>query len=189
MAPGFQSSFIPKDPVTEQAFQKKKAGFIGVLAVSLFLSSVVIAVGVYVYQVMLKGDIESLKEELAQAEKSIDKKTIGELSDFAKKIDIAKKLVDRHHVVTNFLDVLSSSTVRSVQFSEFSYSGLKETELLIKLSGKADSYAAVALQDSVLSKVKEFRSLAFSNMGLNEKGSVIFDLEIKVDPELSVYSP
>ena len=56
MAQNFQSSFIPKGPITEEVFKKKKAGILGILAVSLFISSIVISVAMYVYKGIIKSD-------------------------------------------------------------------------------------------------------------------------------------
>ena len=50
MAPNFQSSFIPKESVTEEVFKKKKAGILGVLVVSLFIFSIILSAGLYLYQ-------------------------------------------------------------------------------------------------------------------------------------------
>lgn len=189
MAPSFQSSFIPKSPVTEEVFKKKKAGILGVLAVSLFVSSIVISIGIYVYKGMLKNDIEGLQAELAQAENNIDKETINEMAQFGEKLNIAKLLVTKHQVISNFLSSLSSSTVSSVQFTELTYGNMQGSGLTIGLQGKADSYASIALQENVFSQNKYFKSLTFSDLNLSDKGAVSFKLDISVDPQISVYSP
>ena len=41
MASNFQSSFIPKGSTTEEVFKNKKTGIAGILAVSLFVVSIV----------------------------------------------------------------------------------------------------------------------------------------------------
>ncbi len=189
MASDFQSSFIPKDPITEEVFKKKKAGVLGVLAVSLFVTSIILSVAMYFYKGIIKSDIQNLQSQLAESEKNIDKKTINDMSQFGKKLDTAKSIVLRHQVISNFLEALSSSTVSSVQFIDFSYSNLKEGELTVNLKGKATSYAGVALQENVFSKNKYFKSILFSNLTLADKGLVSFDLAISVDPQISVYSP
>lgn len=189
MAPNFQSSFIPKEPITEEVFKKKKAGLFGVLAVSLFITSIIVSIAMYVYKGIVKGEIQNLQSQLAESEKNIDKKTIDEMSQFGKKLNAAKSIVFRHQVISNFLDTLASSTVSSVQFTDFSYSNLKEGSLSVTLKGKATSYASVALQENVFSKNKYFKSVLFSNLTLADKGLVSFDLAILVDPQISVYSP
>lgn len=188
MASNFQSSFIPKEPITEEVFKKKKAGFVGVLVVSIFISSIVIAAAMYVYEKIIKDDIQSLQMQLAEAEKSIDKKTINEISLFSKKLTLAKTLVLKHKVISNFLETLSGATVGTVQFSSLSYGNLEKDQLAVSLRGKATSYASIALQEDVFSKEKYFKSVLFSNMNLADQGMVSFDLNILVDPQIALYA-
>jgi hypothetical protein len=189
MAPNFQSSFIPKEPVTEEVFKKKKAGPIGVLVVSVFIFSIIVAIGLYAYKGIVKNDIQNLQLQLAEAEKNVDKKTIGEMSKFGKKLDLVRTIVAKHQAVSNFLDSLASSTVSTVQFTDFSYGNLEAGKLVVTMRGKATSYAVVALQEKVFSQNKYFKSVSFSNLTLADKGMVSFDLAISVDPQVSIYTP
>lgn len=189
MVQNFQSSFIPKESPTEEVFKKKKVGMAGVLAISLFVSAIVVAGGLYFYKGIVKSDLKSLELELSEAEKNIDKKTINELDLFSKKLNVAKAIVTKHQVVSKFLENLASSTVSSVQFTNFNYDNLENGKLTVHLQGKATSYASVALQEEVFSKNEYFKSLAFSNLTLADKGLVSFDLAISVDAKISTYSP
>ena len=189
MASNFQSSFIPKGPITEEVFKKKKTSILDVLAVSLFIISIIASAGMYFYKSIVKKDIQNLESQLALAEKNIDKANINEMAKFGKKLKIVKSIVSKHQVVSNFLATLSSSTVSSVQFTEFGYDGIKNDALSVTLRGKAANYASIALQENVLSQNKYFRSTDFSNLSLSDKGMVSFDLRISVDPKISAYDP
>ncbi|MEK7669434.1 MAG: hypothetical protein AAB350_02480 [Patescibacteria group bacterium] len=189
MAPNFQSSFIPKESVTEEVFKKKKAGMFGVLVVSLFIFSIILSIGMFVYKGIIKSDIQNLQNQLVEEEKNIDKETISEISQFSKKLSMAKSIVFKHKVVSNFLKTLASSTVSSVRFVDFGYDNMKENDLAITLKGKAVDYASIALQENIFSKVNYFKSVTFSNLSLGEGGLVSFDLKISVDPKISVYLP
>lgn len=189
MASNFQSSFIPKGPVTQEVFKKKKAGALGVLVVSLFITSIIVSIALFAYKDVLKGDIQNLQSQLADAEKNIDKKTINEMSQFGKKLDLTKSLILKHQVISNFLDSLASTTVSSVQFDDFSYGNIRDTGLTVVLRGKATSYAGIALQENIFSQNEHFNSVSFSSLSLTEKGFISFDLAISVDPQIFVYSP
>ncbi|MFA6269794.1 MAG: hypothetical protein WC657_01125 [Candidatus Paceibacterota bacterium] len=189
MAPNFQSSFIPKEPVTEEVFKRKKTGIAGVLAVSLLIASIIISIGLYVYKGMVKNEIQNLESELSTAEQNIDKKTIAEMSQFSKKLSLTKSVVLKHQVLSKFLEALASSTVSSVQFTSFDYGNMEQGKLNVSLKGKATGYASVALQEQIFSQNKYFKSLSFSNLNLTDKGLVSFDLAISVDPQISTYSP
>lgn len=189
MAPGFQSSFIPKDPIAPEIFKKKKAGVLGILGLSLFIFSIVLAVAVVIYKNIVKDDIANLQAELAQAEKNINKESIKKMLQFSRKLDIAKSIVQKHHVVSGFLTSLASSTVSTVSFNDFSYSNLTATGLSVVLKGKTNSYASVALQESIFLKNQYWKSVTFSNLTLSDKGSVSFDVNIVVDPQIVIYNP
>lgn len=189
MATNFQSSFIPKGSVTEEVFKPKKTGFVGVLVVALFISSIVISILMYVYKGIIQGDIRDMELQLADAEKNIDVKTINEMIQFSKKLNAAKTVVVKHQVISGFLNTLASSTVSSVQFIDFNYGNLEEGKLTVNLKGKAASYASVALQEHIFSQNKYFKSVTFSNLTLADKGLISFDLTIAVDPQISAYAP
>jgi hypothetical protein len=189
MAPNFQSSFIPKESVTEEVFKKKKAGFLGVLVVSLFISSIIISAALYVYKGIMKSDIQNLESQLVEADKNIDKKTINDMSQFSDKLNVAKAIVVKHRAASNFLGFLASSTVSSVQFTDFNYDSSEDGKLNVSLKGEATNYAGVALQENIFSQNKFIKSLTFSNLTLTNKGVVSFDLIVSVDPQISTYSP
>ena len=188
MTPGFQSSFIPKEPITEEIFRKKKAGIFGMVAVLLFISSIVLSIALFIYRGMLKSDITALQSELVLTEKSIDKKTINEMSQFSKRLRLTQSIILKHQVVSGFLETLSTDTVSSVYFTDFSYTNTNDDKLSVTLRGKASGYAAVALQESIFNKNKNFKSVVFSNLTLADGGLVSFDLNIVLDPKISVYS-
>ena len=189
MSPNFQSSFIPKEPVTEEVFKKKKAGVVGVLVVSLFISSIIISVAMYVYKGIVKNDIKNLEIQLGEEEKNVDKKTIDEMSQFSRKLSIANDIVNKHQVISKFLETLSSSTVSSIQYTSFNYSNMDDGRLLINIQGKATGYASIAQQEDIFSQNKYFESTTFSDLTLADKGTVSFSLVILVDPQIATYSP
>lgn len=188
MAPEFQSSFIPKEPVaTKEVFEKKKAGIFGILAVSLFISSIVIAGALYFYKGILENDIRNLEQQLADSEKSIDRETINELVAFSQKLKAAKTVVSKHQVLSKTLEAISSSTVSSVQYNSFSYNSLEKGSLSISMKGKAAGYSSIALQENILSENKYFKSISFSSLSLENNGMVSFDLKVEVDPKIANY--
>lgn len=189
MAPDFQSSFIPKEPVSNEVFKKKKAGIFGILAVSLFICSLVIAGALTLYKKMVKDEIQNLQSELAQSEKNIDKDAIDNILRFNTKLGIIKTVFEKHQAVSNVINSLASSTVKSVYYTEFAYGGTSEDKLNVIVSGLAPSYGAIALQEDVLKKNKDFSSMIFSDLQLAEDGRVSFKITISVDPKASIYVP
>lgn len=190
MAPGFQSSFIPKNPIdTQQVFESKKIGVVGVLVISLFICSIILSIAVAVYKNMLKSDIANLQTELITAGDKIDKKTIKEMVQFSQKLDIVRSIVFKHRVISGFLSSLASSTVISVSFTDFNYNDLVSGSPIVTMKGQTNSYASVAQQESVFAKNKYWKQVSFSNLNLTNKGVVTFDMSVTLDPQISIYAP
>jgi hypothetical protein len=55
------------------------------------------------------------------------------------------------------------------------------------MTGLAVGYSSVALQSDLFAKNKNLIDPVFSNLVLDEKGNVIFDLEFSVDPSFVDY--
>jgi uncharacterized membrane protein len=190
MASDFQSSFIPKGPVVQQQiFKKKGLGWSGMLVVLLLIISLVGAIGLYAYKIIIKKDIQNLESQLAGDEQNIDTKTINEMVQFEKKMQVTETIVKKHQIISNFLTALSSSTVSTVQFAEMNYANLKEGELSVNLHGKAADYSSVALQENVFYQNRYFKSISFSNLTLSDDGKVSFDIALSVDPQIAIYNP
>lgn len=189
MPQNFQSSFIPKGPLGESKPENKQNSFFGFLMFLVFVCSVVSAVGVYFYKSSIKADIEDMKIQLVEAGKAIDQESIDQLVDFSDKLRVARNILLKHQVVSGFMNSLASSTVRTVYFNEFSYDNLSPTSLSIGLSGVADSYGAVALQEGIFSDNEYWKSVEVSNLKLTSNGDVQFDMNIVVDPKIVVYNP
>ncbi len=189
MGPNFQSSFIPKGPVTSsEPFQKKKGSIFSTLIVIFFILVLIMTAGLYMYKKMLEGNIESLKSQLVEAEKNIDSKSIKRMYDFSRKLSIARGIVQNHLVASNAIEALSSSTVRSVNWNSFVFDSDLNT-FRMNVKGSAPSYAAVALQENALKNEKSFQSISFSNLTLSEKGSISFDAVITVEAGALRYDP
>ncbi len=189
MAQGFQSSFIPKGSMGQDGAVKKKTGIFGILAVSIFVIVVLLSIGLAVYKSILGGEIENLKAQLAEAGKNIDKDSINQMSEFSKKLSVARSIVDNHQVISGFLASLASSTVSTVSFYDFNYRTISPGELSVVMRGKAKDYASVALQEKTFLANQYWKSASFSNLNLTDGGSVNFEVAVSVDPKIAIYSP
>ncbi len=188
MAPNFQSSFIPKESIAGNSTTTSSKSILGFLGVLLVIISILASVGLFVYKGMLNGELEQLKSDLSLAESAIDKPAIDKILTFNKKLNSIKEILGRHQASSNFLALLSSSTVSSVRFSDMRYTYLGDGGLTVSMSGKSSNYASLALQENEFSKVKEIKSAKFSSLVLADN-LVGFDLSLSLDPSISVYNP
>ncbi len=192
MANNFQSSFIPKGVgsyTPTETSRKSGAGFFGLIALVLFLGSLLTTLGLIGYKQVVKSSIGNLKAELALAEESIDTTTIDTMFSFSKKLSASREVVVRHKAVSNFLSLLAENTVQTILFDNLSYQFMPDGSLSVVLAGTALNYSSLALQESVMAKIKEVKKVEFSELSAVEGGKVSFKMTITADPSVSIYKP
>src|ERR1035437_2620641 len=102
----FQTSFIPKAPITSVggagtnfASHPRPHGSLSIffsIGVLLFIVSFGLAGGVYAWKGMVVSSQTDLKQQLADKQKQFNPNLIEDLKGMNIKIDLAKKLMDNH---------------------------------------------------------------------------------------------
>ena len=195
MPPKFQSSFIPKSPLTSNTPNvlrgrgTKGKSLMSVIAFALFVISIVLAVGVFGYKYYLNYRVNTMEADLEQALTTIqpEPEIIRELIRFDDRVVSTQELVTGHRVLSPLFEFLESSTPVTVRFSDFQYA-VAGQGLQLTMSGEARGYAALALQAEVFDKSGYFTEAVFSNLNLNERGDVRFTFNAVIDPSLLSYS-
>ena len=193
MEPKFQSSFIPKGPIISTTAgvpvgrRGKEKSLASFLAVIIFTTSVILALGMFGYKFYLKYRIETMGIDLQMARATLEPETIRELTRLNDRIISIQDLISKHYVLTPLFEFLGVSTPRTVRFSNFRYS-MTGQGLELSMSGEARGYAALALQADIFSKSQYFKNPIFSNLNLNERGDVSFSFKTIVDPNLVSYT-
>ena len=184
----FQTSFIPKKPLAEDRVPVvTHTSIFSFIATLIFFGALASAAGMYFYKASLTKSISSMSAQLDTARNSFEPALITELKTLDRRITNAKTLLDRHIVVSPIFAALEESTLKSIQFTKFSYltpadSGAPVT---VHMSGRARDYASIALQSDQLATNKNIHNSIFSNLALDEKtGTVAFDLVFTVDADL-----
>ena len=79
--------------------------------------------------------------------------------------------------------------MKTVQYTNFSYTlgAEQDFKILVKMKGLAVGYRVVALQSDLFTENEYLIDPVFSNLELDDKGNVLFDLEFSVDPNLVNY--
>lgn len=192
MEPKFQSSFIPRSPisstVTSMARQQavKGRGLFSLLAITIFVTSVLLALGVFSYKFYLERRIDQMGADLENARVTLEPETINELTRLHNRIISTQKLISEHHTLSSLIEFLEISTPKTVRFNSFQYTVTKQgIELLMK--GEARGYAALAFQADVFNQSQYFKNPIFSDLNLNAKGDVSFSFKTIVDPTLVSY--
>ncbi len=193
MQPQFQSSFIPKGPVssgvTSSASQSRRGptDLFSFLAGLVFALSIVLAGGVFLYKLYLNYDIGQMKEELESARAALEPETVNELIRLNTRLVSTETLLRNHKIVSPLFDFLEASTPKTVRYTDFNLShSLKGSELV--LQGQARSYAALAAAAAVFDQATNyFANAIFSDLKLDDKGNVVFTLKTDIKPEALSY--
>lgn len=179
MDPAVTTSFIPKRPIESSvAPEHHSSGTVGLLSLLtavVVIGTVVAFVGVYLYQKQLVTQKTKLESSISDARDGIGTDFVSEMNRLDMRIDGVKELIKNHVVVTPIFKALEATTLRSVQYKDFSYTiksidpTSKNAEVLVDIKGTAKNYATIALQSDAFSSNALIKNPVFSNLTIDEK--------------------
>ena len=189
MEQNFQTSFIPKRPMMpEQVRTSHSLGLFSVIAIFIFLTMLVATGALYLYKGMLGKKIDSRQSALALAKNRFEPSRISQLQVLDKRLKAASEVLNGHITVSPIFKALEAITMKTVRYTKFNYVlGDRNERVEIKLSGLAVGYRSIALQSDLFAKNKNLIDPVFSNLTLDDKGNVLFDLAFSVDPSFVNY--
>jgi hypothetical protein len=189
MDPQFQRSFIPKKPITATPqVSSSTISLFSLLSTILFIIVLALAGGVFFYNNLLQKQIDTDKTSLDRAKGAFEPDLINQIIRLDSRIEIGKQLVNSHIAVTPLFNFLSTVTLKSVRFSDFTFTYLAADKILVSMKGQAQSYAAVALESDKLNAQKQLKNTLLSDMTLEPQGTVSFSVITTIDPTLLSYS-
>ncbi len=193
----FQTSFIPKKPITEARapVTRGSASIFSVGATILFVIAVILFGGSYFYKVSMIKQRDTLTAEIATKTKTFDADFLRQVAVLDKRIIASNDVLARHTLVSPIFAKLAQLSLKTVQFTKFdlSQASTSGSQIAIKMAGRAVNYAAIASQSDVLAGVGAnkntyFINPIFSNLNLDDRARVSFDLTFSVDADLVSYS-
>ena len=188
MEPKFQSSFIPKKSLSEGSSKPRggRMDLLTLLAVIFLLLSVTLAGGAFIYGKFTALNIEKKAKALEDAKAAFNPELINELSRLSRKMSVANSLMNNHISVSDVFAALEESTLKSIKFDDFNYNYAPD-KITISLRGKASGFSSIALQSDLFGKSKVIEKPVFSNLNLDDKGSVNFLFSAEVNPNAILY--
>jgi hypothetical protein len=193
----FQTSFIPKKPVTEARapVSRSSVSFFSVVSTVIFVVAGVMLGGSYFYKVSLEKKRDLLATSIADNTKKFDMDFLREVTTLDKRIKASNEVLAKHTLVSPIFTRLEQLSLKTVQFSKFELAPSVANNagpVSVKMSGRAVNYAAIASQSDVLagvgsSKNTYFLNPIFSNLNLDDRARVSFDLTFSVDSDLISY--
>ena len=190
MESSFQTSFIPKKPIIEKRVASgQSVGFFTVIAIFILFTVLLASLGLFFYKTVLIKSIAKMENDLNLAKNRFEPAKIKELQVLDKRINSSNEILAQHIAVTPIFQALQLLTMKTVRYTKFNYSlgDGKDPKIIVKMSGQALGYSSVALQSDLFAKNQNLIDPVFSNLSLDDKGNILFDLEFLVDPSFVDY--
>lgn len=178
------TSFIPKKPLdtgmSRRGSSGAATGLFFVLAIFIFIGSIVAAAGVFGYQQYQTTGIASAAESLKQKRAEFDPAVIESLLRIDSRLKNAQLLLQKHVASSGIFNFFSQQTLQDVQFSSFDYVLLDDGSANISLVGQGNSFATVALQSDQFGASKQLKNVVFSDIKVDVGGKITFTVKANV---------
>ena len=162
----FQTSFIPKKPITSSGskYVRPPTSIFTVLAFLVLILVGIASGGLYLYKNYLLNQKVSLSASLEKVRESFEKDTIDELELYDKRASASRKILGGHIVLSPMFTLLGNLTIPSIQYTAFDHQTDLQQGFTVKLSGVALDYRSIALQADVFNSAKGrlFKNVVFS---------------------------
>lgn len=185
MEQNFQTSFIPKKPlVPERAAVKQSVGIFVIISIFILFTVLLATIALFFYKGILTTSITKKQNDLNIAKNRFEPSKIAELQVLDRRLRASSEILARHTSVTPIFQALQLLTMKTVRYTKFSYVFGTEPDAKVKISmsGIAIGYESVALQSDLFLKNKNLIDPVFSNLSLDDKGNVLFNLDFSVEP-------
>ncbi len=175
--------------VEERATYSRSIGLFTILAIFALFAMLLASAGIYFYKITLDKNIVDMKSQLELARNDFEPSKILELQILGKHLTSAKEVLSQHVSVAPIFQALAAVTMKTVRFTGFTYNFDQVSgKVNVTMKGTAVGYRSVALQSDLFGTNKSLIDPIFSNLTLDDKGNVLFDLEFSVDQSFVDYA-
>ncbi len=194
----FQTSFIPKKPLSVETSQKTGISLFLLISILAFLVSLGIGAYVFLENKILIQKITAEKQTIETNRSGLvtDSVTIESIVELNSRINVANKLLDSHVAVSPIFNFLQKITLKNVRFKDFAFSATSkdangQSVVGITMAGQARDFETVAAQADEFGKV-DWRNIIkepkISGLNLNQDGSVSFTFSGFIVPAFLLYT-
>lgn len=190
MEQNFQTSFIPKKPMIEERTSvSRPTGLFTIISIFIFFTVVIGTGALYFYDGILAKNIIKMENDLNLAKERFEPSKIIQLQVLDKRLNASNEILSKHIAISPIFETLQAITLKTISYTKFSYDldDSKNIKVNVKMSGVAVGYRSVALQSDLFTENKNLIDPVFSNLLLDDKGNVTFDLDFSVDPTFIDY--
>ncbi|MBI2612330.1 hypothetical protein HYW59_00740 [Candidatus Kaiserbacteria bacterium] len=176
-------SFIPHEasaPIVRRS-GKGLTDLFALIALVLFVASIALAVGMFLYKEYLGSSTASKVDQLERAKAAFEPSLINELTRLDDRMQAAGEILQKHIAPSVFFQMLEQTTINSVAFTSLDFEVTDAENMAIRMDGLAGSVNGIALQADLFSKGGMLTSPIFSNIN-REVDGVHFSLSANVNP-------
>ncbi len=188
----FQTSFIPKKPIDSRPAPRSRrpAGLFRLLATLIFLISLAVWGGMFLWKSYLNNKIVGAQASLQASQREFESGTVTTLTRLNNRLTSSQDILNNHLAVSKLFSELQAMTLKSVRYNDFSlaYAG-PDKGLSLTMKGQAQSYASVAKQSDSFSQNRDFHSPIFSNLDLDTSGRIVFSVNSTLNARDFIYGP
>ncbi len=185
MESGIKSSFIPHEVsgggATGRSTPTGMADLLALAATVIFVASVALAIGVFLYVQFLRAESASKLDQLERAKAAFEPSLIEELGRLDDRMHAASDILTSHSAPSAIFSVLEQVTLQSVWFQSLEFQAADQKLMSLSMRGVASSMNAVALQADLLNKSGVVVNPIFSNISRGD-GGVRFDVKADINP-------
>mgnify|MGYP007077386413 CR=1 FL=1 len=185
------SSFIPTDTVRSgpSGPSYRSGGFDLLLlgGIILFVASVALAIGVFLYLQFEQASLASKSEQLQRAQEAFEPALIAELTRLDDRMIAAETILGQHIAPSELFRILEDLTLETISLTSLNFQANSGSGMEMNLTGIARSVNSIALQADLFGKHVAITSPIFSNINRDETG-VLFDVAATLNPVALRYS-
>lgn len=189
LPPTIPTSFVPHtSAAAERRYKVDFIGVFGFISYAIFVVSLVLAVGVFLYGQVLSGQLDTRNQELKAERDKIDEKIAQNFVRLDDRLTEGKVLLDNHIALSNLFKKLNVILPLNVRFSSLQITDNTGSQVALTGSGVAKTFNALAYASAKFAEDVSIKNAIFSRITVNKDNSVSFALSATVDRELVLFS-
>lgn len=185
------SSFIPRDTArsgpTGPAYASGGFDLLMLGGIILFVASVSLAIGVFLYLQFVESSLAGKSEQLQRAQEAFEPALIAELTRLDDRMTAADDVLNQHLAPSELFRILEDLTLETISLTSLNFEANSGGNVSVSLAGVARSVNSIALQADLFGKHVAITSPIFSNINRDENG-VLFDVSATLNPTAIRYS-
>lgn len=147
------SSFIPKNSnrVERKVRTTKRIYLLSYVSYIVFFGTLLLVVGVYIYNSQIESELASVKQEVQTArERFAPAESIEEIKLLDRQLKLTEQMINSSAAPSRIFEDIQAVTAQNIQFTGFLYEYMPNRQFKVTLSGLADNFNEVLYQAELM---------------------------------------